>query len=60
MKGFKDMKYVVFEGEWSKSSNFEKLDPVKHGEAKLGLIDLFAFSKKKSLELFIREDSSTS
>ena len=53
-EGIKDMKYVVFEGEWSKLPNFEKLDPVKQGEAKLGLIDLSHSPKKKSLELFIQ------
>ena len=46
-EGIKDMKYDVFQGEWSKLPNFEKLDPVKHGKAKLGLIDLSHSPKKE-------------
>lgn len=46
-EGIQEMKYNVFEGEWSKLPDFENLKPVKQGEAKLGLIDLSHSPKRE-------------
>jgi hypothetical protein len=46
-EGIQEMKYNVFEGEWSKLPDFENSKPVKQGEAKLGLIDLSHSPKRE-------------
>jgi len=42
----KNFRYSVYEGDWNKLPDFEKLKPVKTGEAKSGIADT-SFSKKR-------------
>ena len=39
-EGIQEMKYKVFEGEWTSLPDFDSLKPTRKGEAKVGLIDL--------------------
>lgn len=44
--GIKDLKYSVYEGQWERLPDFDKLEPVSEGILPNGLVDL-AVSKRK-------------
>jgi hypothetical protein len=45
--GIKDLKYRVYEGQWEKLPEFDKLEPVSEGTLPNGLIDLAVSQKKE-------------
>ena len=45
--GIQDLSYQVYEGQWSRLPDFEKLKPVAKGKLPKGLIDLSVAKRKE-------------